>query len=238
MAIYAMFIQQSAAGSSGSSGTRSSRERAVNLLRVVQNLLERNDDVEQGRQSSQDEAGPSPSGEKSSTRGEVVKNFRNLFASYSAASRSQSSRPPPAKRQKSLYVPKETWTHEFFCLADCARVDAPSRKEKLELQFAGLGRKKIVFGSKDSALQVKTKLKEEFPKLKDGGGFEILRSGFSPGKSLVLLEGPEGGVPAPLPSPFFSEIPLPCAQTPFPLAEFVKTPSVIQVLLFALSCGG
>ena len=76
---------QSAAGSSGSSGTQSSRERAVNLLRFVQNLLERNDDVEQGRQSSQDKAGPSTSGEQSSsTRGEVVKNFRNLFASYSA----------------------------------------------------------------------------------------------------------------------------------------------------------
>ena len=110
------------------------------MLRVVQNLLERNDDVEQGRQSSQDEAGPSASGEQSSTRGEVVKNFRNLFASYSAASRSQSSRPPPAKRQKSLYVPKETWTHKFS-LSPCARVDAPSRKEKLELQFARLGRK-------------------------------------------------------------------------------------------------
>ena len=181
---------QSAAGSSGSSGTRSSRERAVNLLKVVQNLLERNDDVEQGRQRSQDEAGPSASGEQSSTRGEVVKNFRNLFASYSAALPSQSSHPPPAKRQKSFYVPKETWTHEFFCLADCARVDSPSRKEKLELQFAGLGRKKIVFGSKDSTLQVKTKLEEEFPKLKNGGGFEILRSGFSPGKSLVLLRPP------------------------------------------------
>ena len=136
------------------------------LLRVVQNLLERNDDVEQGRQSCQDEAGPSASGEQSSTRGEVVKNLRNLFASYSAASRSQSSRPPPAKRQKSLYVPKETWTHEFFCLADCARVDAPSRKEKLELQFAGLGRKKIVFGSKDSALQVKTNWRKNFQSLK------------------------------------------------------------------------
>ena len=65
-----------------------------------------------------------------------------------------------------------------------------SWKEKLELQFAELGRKKIVFGSKDSALQVKTKLEEEFPKLKNRGGFEILRSGFSPGKSLVLLRPP------------------------------------------------
>ena len=116
---------QSAAGSSGSSGTRSSRERAVNLLRVVENLLERNNGVEQGRQSSQDEAGPLASGKQSSTCGEVVKNFRNLFASYSAASRSQSSRLPPAKRQKSLYVPKQTWTHKFLCLVDCAHVDAP-----------------------------------------------------------------------------------------------------------------
>ena len=55
-----------------------------------------------------------------------------------------------------------------FFLADCARVDAPSRKEKFELQFAGLGRKKIVFGSKHSAIQAKTKLEEEFPKLKNG----------------------------------------------------------------------
>ena len=47
-----------------------------------------------------------------------------------------------------------------------------------------------MFGSKDSALQVKTKLEEEFPKLKNRGGFEILRSGFSPGKSLVLLRPP------------------------------------------------
>ena len=66
---------QSAAGSSRSLGTRRSCERAVNLLRVVQNILERNDNVEQGRQSSQDEAGPSALGEQSSTRGEVVKNF-------------------------------------------------------------------------------------------------------------------------------------------------------------------
>ena len=37
---------------------------------------------------------------------------------------------------------------------------------------------------------MKTKLEEEFPKLKNRGGFEILRSGFSSGKSLVLLRPP------------------------------------------------
>ena len=37
---------------------------------------------------------------------------------------------------------------------------------------------------------MKTNLEEEFLKLKNGGGFEILHSGFSPGKSLVLLRPP------------------------------------------------
>ncbi|CAH3150960.1 unnamed protein product, partial [Porites evermanni] len=138
----------------------------------------------QGRQRSQDEAGPSASGEQSSTRGEVVKNFRNLFASYSAASPSQSSHPPPAKRQKSFYVPKETWTHEFFCLADCARVDSPSRKEKLELQFAGLGRKKIVFGSKDSTLQSLVLLR---PPASVGNSVEFLRDESGLGQALAYI---------------------------------------------------
>ena len=108
-----------------------------------------------------------------------MQNFRNLFAGYLASSRNQSrpSRPPPAKRQKSaFYVPKETWTHEFFCLADCAAESAPSRSEKFELQLAGLGRKKIVFGSRDNAVQVKEKLEQAYPKVDKGGGFEILRN--------------------------------------------------------------
>ena len=45
-------------------------------------------------------------------------------------------------------------------------------------------------GQRIALKQVKTKLEEEFPKLKNEGGFEILCSGFSPGKSLVLLRPP------------------------------------------------
>ena len=33
-------------------------------------------------------------------------------------------------------------------------------------------------------------------------------------------------MPVPFPRPFFFEIPLPIPQIPFPLAEFVKNPSV------------
>ncbi|CAH3146691.1 unnamed protein product [Porites lobata] len=130
----------------------------------------------------------------SNRQGLIMQNFRNLFAGYSASSRNQSrpSRPPPAKRQKSgFYVPKETWTHEFFCLADCAAESAPSRSEKFELQLAGLGRKKIVFGCRDNAVQVKEKLEQAYPKLDKGGGFEILRSGNSTSvRGLCVLKPP------------------------------------------------
>ena len=57
----------------------------------------------------------------------------------------------------------------------------------MEVQFAELGRNKVVFGSKDSALQVKKKLEEAY---QNGGGFEILCSGYSSGKSLVVLRPP------------------------------------------------
>ena len=110
----------------------------------------------------------------SNRQGLIMQNFRNLFAGYSASSLNQSrpSRPPPAKRQKSgFYVPKETWTYEFFCLSDHVASSAPSRSEKWELQLAGLGKKRIVFGSKDNAVKVKEKLKQAYPKLDKGDGF-------------------------------------------------------------------
>ena len=187
----------------GSSSSRTPRERAVSLLRVVQNLLEQSNEVSdtgasnepnQGSSMQQGVRNVSNSGSSqqnsdsvrqnndSNRQGLIMQNFRNLFAGYSASSRNQSrpSRPPPAKRQKSgFYVPKETWTHEFFCLGDCAALTVPSRSEKFELQLAGLGRKKIVFGSKDNAVKVKEKLEQAYPKLDKGGGFEILRSGVS-----------------------------------------------------------
>ena len=171
----------------GSSYSRTPRERAVSLLRVVQNLLEESNEVsatgasnepnhgssmQQGVQnasnggSSRRNNDSARQNNDSNRQGLIMQNFRNLSAGYSASSRNQSrpSRPPPATRQKNgFYVPKETWTHEFFCLADCAAESAPSRSEKSELQLAGLGRKKIVFGSRDNAVQVKGKLEQAYP---------------------------------------------------------------------------
>ena len=65
-------------------------------------------------------------------------------------------------------------THEFFCLAETDTDRIPNRQEKFILQSPGLGRKKLVFGSKDTAKLVQEKLENAFPKLSHGGGFEIL----------------------------------------------------------------
>ena len=60
------------------------------------------------------------------------------------------------------------------------------------MQQAGLGRKKIRFNSKANATEVKTKLEESYPKLIDGGGFEILQRGLSPSE-LSIIPPPNSG---------------------------------------------
>ena len=47
---------------------------------------------------------------------------------------------PPAKKSRVSFQVKETWTHEFFCLASTRATCVPSRAQKIALQNAGLGR--------------------------------------------------------------------------------------------------
>ncbi|CAH3167034.1 unnamed protein product [Porites lobata] len=64
-------------------------------------------------------------------------NFRSLFSPYPAgpstsyAGARNQSRPLPAKKRKSLFRVKETWTHEFFCLASTAATCVPSNRTEL-----------------------------------------------------------------------------------------------------------
>ena len=89
------------------------------------------------------------------------------------------------------YKPKETWTHDLFCLSDPQQETIPCKSQKLELQAAGLDKKTLVFGNKDGSVNVSKKLEAAYPKLKSGGGFEILRSGI--GNSLAFLQPPATG---------------------------------------------
>lgn len=87
------------------------------------------------------------------------------------------------------YNVKDTGTHNFFFVksqsgsySKQSREDTPSRN--------GLGQKKIVFGSKDRAKEVKRKLESTYP-LVDGGRFEILGSASK--NELVLISPPTVG---------------------------------------------
>ena len=50
----------------------------------------------------------------------------------------------------------------------------PSANERISLKVAGLGEKKLRFVSNDSSRDFQEKLYEEYPKLVDGGSFELL----------------------------------------------------------------
>ena len=84
----------------------------------------------------------------------------------------------------------------FFCLASSSAECVPRRPQKIALQNAGLGRKKIIFSSKGPFVDVKEKLEIVYPKLKDGGGFELLRMG-SPNAKLALINPSAGGYSMP-----------------------------------------
>lgn len=126
--------------------------------------------------------------------------FRNLFSphrdrrrSVSSTSQSASSQPKRKKQaQSATQYKRETWTHTFFCLADCKQCAAPNLALKQQLQEAGLGKRKICFQAKASAFDVKAKLEEVYPKLKDGGGFDILRRGVQ-ASELIIIQPPRSG---------------------------------------------
>ena len=62
----------------------------------------------------------------------------------------------------------------------------------MELKAAGLGEKQVSIGMRASAAQLHTKLMMTFPKLADGGGYELLRC-LHNSRSLVQLPAPAGG---------------------------------------------
>ena len=168
----------------------SSSSRAVSLLQEATKLLTDSTDMT----SASIVGSNTNTASSSNNSAAVMQNFRHLFSPYKQnAGSSQSAYQSTKKRQKPFFQVKETWTHEFFCLATCCQTHCPSRTEKLELQDAGLGRKKICFHSKATGKEFSKKLTEHFPKLSDAGGFELLRNG----QPMVVIKPPGSGYSVP-----------------------------------------
>ena len=127
---------------------------AINLLRQATDILSSGENENNSSASTaagrSHNPGPPPDRDAS-----VMSDFRNLFSPYAAStgsslSRAQkASRPPKRGSRPSPYCkPKETWTHDFFCLADPEQDQVPCKSQKLQLQAAGLGRKRWFSGTK------------------------------------------------------------------------------------------
>ncbi|KAK3581809.1 hypothetical protein CHS0354_028816 [Potamilus streckersoni] len=125
---------------------------------------------------------------------EINENLRNIFAPYSQP-RNAARFPNPRRgngRGRAM-EPVSYWTHRFCLLASTSGDSVPTRDERKRLYDAGLGDKKINFCKDSDPAYFRTKLEESFPKLKSGGGFELLRSGISSRVFLERIRMPHGG---------------------------------------------
>lgn len=122
--------------------------KAIRLLREVTTLLSENQEEAKETRAA---VVPGQVGANA-----VLNNFRSIFAPYNQVPRvplmstlqQRKHRPSKQKQRGIFFQPKETWTHEFFCLARKGQNRVPSRAEKFELQAGSLGRRKICFHSK------------------------------------------------------------------------------------------
>ena len=110
--------------------------------------------------------------------------------SYKSCKSSLQSKGKQSRSHGVPYIVKETWTHEFFCLANRKQDRVPSKEQKFSLQQAGLGRRKICFYSKATSSEFFEKLLEVFPKLQEAGGYEIIRCGVTGSSSLLTVINP------------------------------------------------
>ena len=78
----------------------------------------------------------------------------------------------PGKRPK-----LNSWTHKFYCLAESEETRVPSSSmQRNELVLAGLGERKVTVADVDcSPQEFQETLLTVFPKLRKGGGFELLK---------------------------------------------------------------
>ena len=175
------------------------QQRAVTLLTEAVNLLRSPDTTTVPTTRSDPTTASATSSSTTSPQSEL----NRLFSPYNSRNFIGKSRPSTSSGSKyywpapyyKKWKPKETWTHQFVCLpnVDCNTV--PNRSEKASLRDAGLGDQRVVFTNKKGGHDhVKQTLESAYPKIEEGGGFQILRSN---GRRLEAIGIPPTGYTVP-----------------------------------------
>ena len=96
----------------------------------------------------------------------------------SSAKRSKYASSVPKTKMKRL----GTWSHDFVCLWSTAAMKPPSCLEIADLIRAGLGRKQLTLIDGDGSHELRREILHTFPRLSEGGGYELLHVAESYGK--------------------------------------------------------
>ena len=99
-------------------------------------------------------------------------------------------------KKKSKKVKLSMWEHEFICLSQCGETTPPTPMDKANLIRAGLGPRKLsLFEFGDSA-QFHDDMIAAFPKLREGGGYELMRTQQNNNRELCVIPSLSGGYTA------------------------------------------
>ena len=122
-----------------------------------------------------------PSGYRPSSSASVTGELTTMFKRRKTNRRESLPKKPRAA----------SWSHSFLCLSSPSDSMVPGTKERSTLKIADLGEKKVSLFLDDDAKQFQKQIYDEFPKLKEGGGYELLTAGEgADSKSLVLIPMP------------------------------------------------
>lgn len=146
---------------------------------------------EESREAIASSSGPPP------VRVESVLRERNRLFNFGFRRRETVTGKRPRKAtgavEKSKKKKLNMWSHDFVCLASTTAHKPPSSLETADLIRAGLGRKQLALFETDDGCDVHSEIMNAFPRLKDGGGYELLRIGESGQRVLhVIPPLPEG----------------------------------------------
>lgn len=96
-------------------------------------------------------------------------------------------------KKKTKKVKLRLWEHEFVCLSECNQITPPSAMERIDLIRGGLGPKKIPFVDFGEPWEFHEELIAAFPKLTQGGGYELLRTVPTNNRELFVILPDSGG---------------------------------------------